>query len=698
MSRYIFDINQPAGLLNPEGGETGASLIYGLNNNCEELYKGSGNIYTIQAEDEIGSVGWWGVKLLSFTTFSIINDFDFGGETLALPEGVVLIFNGGIWSNGVVVGNNTTFISYGEKQCFEVDLTLDGIWDIKFLTPQNYGAVSNGSTSIFSNNASPAIQKCIDSGYPVWFPKGFYYIADAIIFSNASSVYCQDGQCNLIDSVISSPDHVRLYSDQDIYFLDIRSSDVYFSGGIIDVTRIATFSKAAIKLSTGGYNINFVSLKTRINGSLSKLKSGAQTGSGIYCDFDTATGAGSAQYIDIDCIVAFFTKGLNVPSSPIYTRYGGRWKVRGYFAGNKQEIIFNEGSYSDINVFIQAVHVCTEEESENPSIELGASYSTFKSDWPDYGGSESGGFYTNKYYLRNFGTLNFFPELDPIMHVRRAIIWDLQPSYEVKFNPYNVVFKNAIGETQRFNSYLQNNLAYFLKSIPSSTINLYDGEGYDFDTKLDDSSGEGLGAATSMSLTSFSGSNIGEYRTRTPIFRFANELKKETDFCEIVIPWTFDLRAFYIYINESGCRFQRIQVIIKTDTDDLIQNDYTGLLAEDSADRIISVMNDDRFNTAGNISKIIIRFIGGTSIITVAETVTVRDIYVNTSTQYQHVATYPMIDIGGGQTIYGNLAVNDGVKEVDLPVYADNAAAKIGGLVDGDPYRTATGVRMVVYT
>lgn len=34
---------------------------------------------------------------------------------------------------------------------------------------------------------------------------------------------------------------------------------------------------------------------------------------------------------------------------------------------------------------------------------------------------------------------------------------------------------------------------------------------------------------------------------------------------------------------------------------------------------------------------------------------------------------------------------------VDLPEYADNAAAIAGGLVAGEPYRTSTGVVMVVY-
>ena len=36
-------------------------------------------------------------------------------------------------------------------------------------------------------------------------------------------------------------------------------------------------------------------------------------------------------------------------------------------------------------------------------------------------------------------------------------------------------------------------------------------------------------------------------------------------------------------------------------------------------------------------------------------------------------------------------------KTTDLPVYANNAAALVGGLASGDFYRTATGILMVVY-
>ena len=42
---------------------------------------------------------------------------------------------------------------------------------------------------------------------------------------------------------------------------------------------------------------------------------------------------------------------------------------------------------------------------------------------------------------------------------------------------------------------------------------------------------------------------------------------------------------------------------------------------------------------------------------------------------------------------------SDGIVNVgNTPVYADNTAAKAGGLVDGDIYRKSDGTLMIVYT
>jgi hypothetical protein len=44
------------------------------------------------------------------------------------------------------------------------------------------------------------------------------------------------------------------------------------------------------------------------------------------------------------------------------------------------------------------------------------------------------------------------------------------------------------------------------------------------------------------------------------------------------------------------------------------------------------------------------------------------------------------------------VGVFETINLLNLPTYADNAAAKTGGLSDGDVYRTSTGDLKVVYT
>ncbi len=57
-----------------------------------------------------------------------------------------------------------------------------------------------------------------------------------------------------------------------------------------------------------------------------------------------------------------------------------------------------------------------------------------------------------------------------------------------------------------------------------------------------------------------------------------------------------------------------------------------------------------------------------------------------------------MDEAGGGLQEVMRARYNQVVKFTGTPVYADNAAAKAGGLVDGERYRTSTGVVMEVYT
>ena len=51
-----------------------------------------------------------------------------------------------------------------------------------------------------------------------------------------------------------------------------------------------------------------------------------------------------------------------------------------------------------------------------------------------------------------------------------------------------------------------------------------------------------------------------------------------------------------------------------------------------------------------------------------------------------------------GGVFNGNVTISGSFNIANTPTYADNAAAKTGGLVDGDVYRTSTGDLKTVYT
>lgn len=109
------------------------------------------------------------------TIYEIRYDFDLGGESVTIPAGCILKFEGGKVTNGTLVGQNTG-IEAGTAQIFDTDITLSGSWNVAEAYPEWFGAVCNGST-----NCTAAIQKCFSINTPgnlaVRFSSGQYLIS-----------------------------------------------------------------------------------------------------------------------------------------------------------------------------------------------------------------------------------------------------------------------------------------------------------------------------------------------------------------------------------------------------------------------------------------------------------------------------------------------------------------------------------------
>lgn len=89
-------------------------------------------------------------------TYKIVGNIDLDGGTLTIATGSTLDFQGGSFSNGTLVGNNTK-IKAGLNKIFDTNITLSGTWNVDEAYPEWFGA------TIGSSDSRLAIQLCLNS-------------------------------------------------------------------------------------------------------------------------------------------------------------------------------------------------------------------------------------------------------------------------------------------------------------------------------------------------------------------------------------------------------------------------------------------------------------------------------------------------------------------------------------------------------
>lgn len=90
------------------------------------------------------------------TIYVITYDFDLNGETIEIPEGCVLEFDGGSISNGELIGNNT-WIESSAVTIFGDNLTVNGSFTNNIAYPEWFGAKGDSVT-----DDTLSIQRCLD--------------------------------------------------------------------------------------------------------------------------------------------------------------------------------------------------------------------------------------------------------------------------------------------------------------------------------------------------------------------------------------------------------------------------------------------------------------------------------------------------------------------------------------------------------
>ena len=148
------------------------------------------------------------------TRYVIQYDYDLGGETITMPEGCTLDFQGGSLKNGTIIGDNTVLNS-NLNHIFH-NIQLDGSFEIFEMFPQWFGAKGDGITDDTS-----AIQEAMDTGYRVRLKKGHYLISSPLMVRDGGLL----GDSPKNTSILISTGINALQVSKD-YITDNRSSIV----------------------------------------------------------------------------------------------------------------------------------------------------------------------------------------------------------------------------------------------------------------------------------------------------------------------------------------------------------------------------------------------------------------------------------------------------------------------------------------
>lgn len=121
--------------------------------------------------------------------YKITKDINLEGGTLTIPAGCTLDFQGGSFTNGTIVGNNTK-IKAGLEKIFNTNIILSKSWNVSEVYPDWFGAKGDGLS-----DDRLSVQKAIDFGVKfhvkvhIKKPKN-YYLLNSYNTSDRGTTYC----------------------------------------------------------------------------------------------------------------------------------------------------------------------------------------------------------------------------------------------------------------------------------------------------------------------------------------------------------------------------------------------------------------------------------------------------------------------------------------------------------------------------
>lgn len=116
----------------------------------------------------------------SDSVYIIKTEIDLNGRVIAIPKGCSLIFNGGSFKNGTIIGDSTRI--YAKTKIFKDDVVIKGSW-LGEGNPLWFGAIGDG---IY--DCSNAFQKCADTFSTMQIAEGVFLITKTINLNKTKTI------------------------------------------------------------------------------------------------------------------------------------------------------------------------------------------------------------------------------------------------------------------------------------------------------------------------------------------------------------------------------------------------------------------------------------------------------------------------------------------------------------------------------
>lgn len=237
------------------------------------------------------------------------------GESVAIPDNCILLFDGGsIEGNYSLIGNNTG-IDAGLVQIFGFDVKIKGTW-ISTANVYWFGAKTSGKTSASNINITKALQRAIDSPfYHIYFPAGWYYISEPLVISEEKWLDLEGISTEFRARNIADVSCASIYINTDIDIIQIAIEDcnsskqIRLTGGCLDASKLEEkYTKSALHVfcskSIWRLDITTNMQAYAFNGNNNK---------GIYLDSDHGEDGSGITYVNIfDNVISGFHTGIRI--------------------------------------------------------------------------------------------------------------------------------------------------------------------------------------------------------------------------------------------------------------------------------------------------------------------------------------------------------------------------------------------------